>query len=228
MKGLLRLLFCFTLFSLPALADHNPDIKSMGKYPQPYVATTRAGWTSINWNAGGSQAMPAGFPGLANDFSNIMSLCGSGIFYTRPGWGGWYYSYQYSSNIINVPDNYAGGLCSDDSDMVTTALTSDGRPFVAYLRHGWTTVHLAGFAGVNLATSPGLPVIPQQYSAHSSLLSNITDQYTNHMGIYFNYMGSPGVWVAVWRDSWNQAIWIPVGQGTDSTSELGFWGNIPN
>ncbi len=241
MKNILKFLFCFTMVVLPIRADHSPDIKNAGKYPQPYVATTRAGWLSINWNAGGSEAMPGGFPDLVNDFSNSMNLCGSGVFYTRPGWGGWYYTYLLSNmppgapigGVAYLPDSHAGSLCADDSDMVATALYPDAyggqRPFVAYMRHGWTTIHIDGFASSGAGDAYGLgPNTPQKYSAHSSLLTNIVDQHSNHMGIYFNYYSVAGMWVAVWRDGWNLAIWIPMSSVPDSVSESGFWGYIPN
>jgi len=175
MQSLVRSIFVLAISSGSLFADHAPDVRNGGSYPEGYcvyVGYTRQAWNGFVYtaNAPYGDVTLGGYyiQGLANDFSNTIVLARGlyekfdttfgnyfvyedGVFNTRHGWTGWNFSAPYCG-MIAIHDPDAGALNQDSNDVVATThsgANNTTEAYVAYWRPGWATINLAGVSGYN-------------------------------------------------------------------------------
>lgn len=235
------------LATLPIFAHGNPQVKNGGPHPQAICAETRQGWANVNVATSyGMEPFSSGlFKYIENDSSNIIvaathfdlppgyqpgqSYPFVPVFYTRIGWGGFYYITPGSNTQTYISNSSAGLLQNDRYDIVaTTAIFNPNNPwnpqsYIAFLRGGWGSLFLS---------SPTANFGGATYEFRSSMLSNILPDGYNHMMITGD---TQNINVAIWRDGWTQAICFTAPamnsyytSGYTLFANTGSWGPIPH
>lgn len=250
-KIFINIFLIFLLASSFAIADHKPDIRNGGNFPNYYCGNTRQGWGGMYLNANTPTGVrpilvgTAGFPGICNDYANTMilseystlqapyGLVGDvyGVFYTRKFWGGWNFSpaspYQFfSAYVQTIPSPQAGQLCADNSDIIATRTwdISQGlgkNAAIAFFRPGWGAVYVDMISSFGQQSHFELSSWMIQYYVPNASNSHLVVVPTSEFTCL----------LAFWKDGWTQAIWLdPARSDVNNwpyTGDCGYWSNIP-